>query len=108
MDVKYAFSNRKFSFPRYILYVVIFLAFFLLISNGISSLNQSSIEQEYKALEDAIVRSCVHTYSTTGAYPSSIDYLVEHYGIQIDESKYTVYLNGFAANLMPDITIIRK
>jgi hypothetical protein len=40
-----------------------------------------------------------------GAYPESLDYIKEHYGISWDESKYLVDYEVTGANLMPDVTI---
>ena len=39
-------------------------------------------------------------------YPPSVEYLEEHYGIQIDRERYNVFYSGFASNIMPDITVI--
>ena len=33
-------------------------------------------------------------------------YLEENYGVQIDHDKYNVFYDGFASNIMPDITVI--
>ena len=40
-------------------------------------------------------------------YPPSVEYLEEHYGIQIDRDKYAVFYEGFASNMVPDITVIK-
>ena len=45
-------------------------------------------------------------YAAEGSYPSDLNYLKERYGIQVDETRYTVYYNIFASNLMPDITVL--
>ena len=37
---------------------------------------------------------------------TGIEYLEEHYGIQIDRERYNVFYEGFASNIMPDITVI--
>ena len=47
-------------------------------------------------------------YAAEGAYPTSLDYLKERYGVQIDEERYTVYYSAFAENLMPDITVLEN
>ena len=56
-------------------------------------------------LENAIHRASIQCYAIEGRYPSSVDYLVDHYGLQIDEKKYMVFYEGFASNIMPDITV---
>ena len=38
--------------------------------------------------------------------PPSVEYLEENYGIQIDHDKYNVFYDGFASNIMPEITVI--
>ena len=38
----------------------------------------------------------------------SVDYLKEHYGLQIDERRYTIRYMAFAENLMPDITVLEN
>ena len=34
------------------------------------------------------------------------EYLEEHYGVQIDRTRYHVFYEGFASNIIPDITVI--
>jgi len=58
-------------------------------------------------LELAVRRSAVACYAAEGIYPPTLDYLVEHYGVQI-EDQYIVYYDIFASNLMPDITVLEK
>lgn len=47
-------------------------------------------------------------YAAEGIYPPNLDYLREHYGIQIDETRYMVVYDVFASNLMPDITVLEQ
>ncbi|MBQ5667230.1 MAG: hypothetical protein IIV40_03545 [Oscillospiraceae bacterium] len=48
------------------------------------------------------------TNLSEGIYPPSWNYLEEHYGVQIDHSRYVVSYTVFAENLMPDITVLEK
>lgn len=59
-------------------------------------------------LETALRRAAVACYATEGVYPPTLDYLTEHYGIQIDRSRFSVFYEIFAQNLMPDITVLEK
>ena len=36
------------------------------------------------------------------------EYLKKNYGIQIDESRFTVFYEVFAKNLMPEITVMEN
>ena len=47
-------------------------------------------------------------YAAEGRYPPDLEYLKEHYGIQVDEGRYTVRYDAFAENLMPDITVLEN
>lgn len=59
-----------------------------------------------ETLRNGITRACVQCYAIEGRYPPSIEYLEDHYAVQIDEDRYYVFYDGFASNLMPDITVI--
>ena len=47
-------------------------------------------------------------HAAEGIYPPDLAYLEEHYGVQVDEDRYTVDYRAFASNLMPDITVLEN
>lgn len=57
-------------------------------------------------LEAAVRQAAVACYAAEGVYPPDLDYLEEHYGLQVDETRYQVSYQIFASNLMPDITVL--
>ncbi len=57
-------------------------------------------------LETALRRAAVACYAAEGIYPPTVEYLQEHYGVQIDKTHYRVFYEIFAENLMPDITVL--
>lgn len=59
-------------------------------------------------LEESLRRAAVACYAAEGIYPPDVDYLEEHYGLQIDRARYTVSYDIFGSNLMPDITVLEK
>ena len=65
-------------------------------------------QESREAIREAVLRSAVQCYAVEGAYPESLAYLEEHYGIQVDEARYTVDYSVFASNLMPDITVLEN
>lgn len=90
---------------NYILSIMAFIcgvAVFIFAINGIS---HKSTTEGAATLQKAIQRASVQCYAIEGRYPASVDYLVENYGIQIDTEKYAVFYEGFASNMMPDITV---
>lgn len=103
-----AVRKKKLPSPGGVLFslgiLVVVLCFFTAMNNLQGGQRQEGKEQ----LETALRRAAVTCYAAEGVYPPNLDYLTEHYGVQIEESRYTVYYDIFADNLMPDITVLEK
>lgn len=80
----------------------------VLFSTAVSNLEDGHLSEGRQQLEDSIRRSAVACYAAEGVYPPDLAYLEEHYGIQVDTKRYTVYYSIFAENLMPDITVLEN
>ena len=76
--------------------------------SAISNLQNGRDSEGRAQLEDAVRRSAVACYAAEGIYPPDLEYLEEHYGIQIDRERYTVMYEIFASNLMPDVTVLEN
>jgi len=87
---------------------VIAAAALLCFATAVDSLDSGRSEENLRQLEETLRRSCVACYAAEGVYPPSLDYLRDHYGLQIDEERYTVQYMAFAENLMPDITVLEN
>lgn len=59
-------------------------------------------------LESAVRQAAVACYAAEGVYPPDLAYLEEHYGLQVDETRYQVSYEIFASNLMPQITVLER
>ncbi len=92
----------------YLLSLAAFLAVLGLFLWGLTLLSQKSGTEGAVTLERALIRASVQCYAIEGRYPPSVEYLQQHYGVQIDAEKYAVFYEGFASNLMPDITVTVK
>ena len=90
---------------KLILPVIIISVFFLFVS-VIGSLQRGNLAEEKQQLEEALLQAAVSCYALEGAYPPSLDYLTEHYGIQINEKYFVVKYELYASNLLPDITVL--
>lgn len=75
---------------------------------GIFQLRDGHSKEGLQQLEQALHRAAVACYAAEGIYPPTLDYLITHYGIQIDTDRYQVFYEVFADNLMPDITVLEK
>ena len=93
---------------RGLLLPAVAVAALLWFATAVDSLNTGRSEEDMRQLEETLRQGCVACYAVEGVYPPSIDYLKEHYGVQIDEARYTVKYSAFAENLMPDITVLEN
>ena len=100
-------QTRKLNIPLFLL-PLLAVAVLLVFLTSLSNLEQGRSEEDKRQLEDALRRASVACYAAEGIYPPNLDYLREHYGIQIDETRYTVVYDIFASNLMPDITVLEQ
>ena len=89
-------------FTAVILFAVI--ALFITAVNGASEKADSSA---VSTLERAIRRAAVQCYAIEGFYPIELEYLVENYGVIIDETKFTIYYQAETPNYIPVIIVKR-
>ena len=76
---------------------------------GAASFNARQAAQEQRALlEDANTRALVTCYAVEGRYPSSLAYLKENYGVDVDEEHYAVFFSSFADNVLPSVRVVQR
>lgn len=105
------FQKQKKPFKKVLLPLVsagIFLLIFVFFYSRVSSLSKNTLSEQQKNLKSAIQKSAVHCYAVEGAYPESLDYLKEHYGITYDPDKFIVDYEIIGSNLMPDVTVFLR
>ncbi|MEA4940870.1 MAG: hypothetical protein VB091_14910 [Christensenella sp.] len=86
---------------------IVFLLLALLFVLSLTSTTQSSAARESEVLDSALRRAIVTCYAVEGRYPPSLDYIAENYGVLVDETRYSVYYDAFAANVMPTLRVTR-
>jgi len=89
-------------FPAAAVLVLLFFA------TAVEHLGTGEAAENRLQLERALRQGCMACYAAEGVYPPDLEYLKDHYGLQVDEARYTVYYSIFAENLMPDITILEN
>lgn len=90
----------------YLLSLLLFSLLLVLFLTSIKAIAVRTDEDRLHALTDTVKRASVECYAIEGRYPPSVEYLEEHYGVVIDHSRYHVFYDGWASNVMPDITIL--
>ena len=99
-------KNGWISVVRGLLWPAAAAAALLCFATAVDSLDSGRSQEDMRQLEETLRRGCVACYATEGVYPPNLDYLKEHYGVQVDEERYAVIYSVFADNLMPDITVL--
>jgi hypothetical protein len=102
------FRKKGGAFWYAVLTPVLVLVAVICFLTAISNLESGRNDQGRRQLEDTIRQAAVTCYATEGFYPPTLTYLEEHYGLQVDAGRFTVYYNAFAENLVPDITVLEN
>ena len=69
--------------------------------------NKTSAES-VQVIEANIRKAAISCYAIEGAYPQTVEYLEETYGLQINHDKYVVEYDIIGANVMPWVAVVEK
>lgn len=69
---------------------------------------EDSFEEQAEAIKDTVSRRALQCYVIEGAYPESLDYLVENYGLAVNREDYKIVYIPYAENLPPEVKVIYK
>ena len=65
-------------------------------------------EQAAQSLRTAVLDAAVQCYALEGAYPQSLSYLEENYGVQVNHSRFIVSYEVYASNQLPVVAVLEK
>jgi hypothetical protein len=95
-------SAGKLKLPLFVLAV---LAIILGIWWVAGTMENRNNEQQLIIAQEAISRATIQCYSLEGRYPPNLQYLVDNYGITLNEDRFVYYYQSIGTNLMPDIRV---
>jgi len=75
---------------------------------SLSGSEESGRLYRQSAVKDSIVRAASLCYAAEGAYPESLDYLSENYGVRTEYEEFTVHYSYAGGNIPPDIIVTPK
>lgn len=105
---RFVYQKQKNPIFQTLPFIFVFLAVVLLFFQSISSISSGTRKRQKESLENAITRSVTYCYAVEGAYPASLDYLKDNYGLIYDESLFSVDYKAAGANVLPDFTITER
>jgi len=72
----------------------------------LGDLDRNARESQREILNQAIRRAAVQCYALEGSYPPDLDYLIRHYGVSVDTTRFLVHYRAEGGNLTPDIEVL--
>lgn len=88
--------------------VVTVIAILVLIGWALSGLGGQSETEQLQIAADAIERAARQCYALEGAYPPTLDYLEENYGLMLDWTRYHYFYDVIGSNIHPIIEVQLK
>lgn len=70
---------------------------------GISSVQ--SEEQGALSIRQMVLSTSMQCFAIEGAYPPSLSYLQENYGLVVNTDDYVITYESFASNILPSVTV---
>lgn len=65
-------------------------------------------EDSIRSITDTVRQMALQCYVIEGAYPESLDYLEENYGLTVNKEDFMIVYTPFAENLPPDVRVIDR
>lgn len=100
--------RQKSTVPGILLSFLVLSAVLVLFVYAVHTIQSRTDQDQLNVLSHAVHRATIQCYAIEGRYPPSVEYLEEHYGLLINHDKYNVFYDGWASNVMPDITVLPK
>ena len=85
-----------------------FIGLLILVLQAMNQVSSTTISKQQESLENALTRSIAQCYAIEGRYPSSINYLEEHYGLTYNDELFFVDYTNYGSNLYPEVTVIKR
>lgn len=74
----------------------------------LGKLRSETDRSELESVRGRIEKGITLCYSIEGAYPESLDYLEENYGVSYDSGKFIVHFLYAADNIRPTVNVIER
>lgn len=103
------FEKRPvFPWKGIVITILVFAAVIILFVALMGRTGSTADREQIDLLETALRNAAVTHYAVEGKYPATVDQIVEEYGVIIDHDRFLVRYDVFAANIMPEISVVFK
>lgn len=63
-------------------------------------------ESRKDTIAKAVKQAALQCYTVEGYYPSNLEYLIEHYGLMVNQNRYIISYQSLSSNEMPVIQVL--
>ena len=88
-----------------IAFVVVVVVAIFLVFVGLGSLSSTQSDKQLDIARDAIMKAAVQCYALESQFPPSLQYLVDNYGLTLDETKFIYHYRVIGSNMVPEIQV---
>ncbi len=97
--------KQKKGYARLAVSAALFLLLIVLAMQVFGGMEARVDAEQAVRLAETLRHATVTCFSVEGRYPPTLAYLTENYGVQVNQSKFTVDFQVIAPNIMPDIEV---
>lgn len=101
-------DKKKRRWPAPVLAALILMVAFCLWRFALPASGQNMDDESARAMKTAVERCARQCYVVEGAYPPSLSYLEEKYGLQINRAEFYVSYDIFASNVPPSVRVVSR
>lgn len=101
-------KNKIYRYITSVLAILIFCAVIVWFAAAVDSAGSATRTGQLDAVRQSVESGITLCYSIEGAYPESLEYLTENYGLNYDSDRYIIHYDCFAANIRPSVTIVER
>ena len=88
--------------------IIIAILIMVQVSLSLIRIENQSREAGLDTARDAVYSAALQCYALEGSYPADIGYLVDNYGLQLQENRYVYFYQSLGGNLTPVIEVVPK
>lgn len=100
--------NRKARNRLAVFWVVIAVIAVALLVPALHGAAREGTDESVRSIEKTVQERALQCYVIEGAYPSSLSYLEENYGLTLNKEDYLVVYQPVAENLPPDVRVVKR
>ncbi|MBR2189259.1 MAG: hypothetical protein IJ860_07630 [Eubacterium sp.] len=65
-------------------------------------------DDSVNSIKETVMQRALQCYVIEGAYPQSLEYLEENYGLTVNKEDYLIVYAPFAENLPPEVKVLDR